>query len=378
MRLILFALFFVTSAVRAQHALTPTEVNAKPRLMSAMEFASHYPSKDPEVAALLKRYRSLGKLKHLPQYSAEYAANIISWQMPHGGFGLHEIEPYDSAWDGKKSRSEWQSKGVELGNFDDYATIAEIRYLAAAYAALEDQEIRHKIRGSVSKALQFILTSQYPGGGWPQVYPERKKRIYSNYVTLNDDAMIRIMVLLSDVLASESPFDSDLTHQIDRGQLIQVLTQGVENLLSAQIVNQGRLTIWAAQYHPDTYQPMPARSFELVSKSSRESVGVLVYLMNWPQRDERVTQAVNSGISWFENNRVINRKFENGVIVPSDGASLWYRFYEVDEDTPLFADRDGIKRTRLEQVSEERRTGYSWAGSYAKQLLKVVDAAPTQ
>lgn len=373
MRYILFTLLLVVFSVKGQITLNSNGTDPLSANSQGTEFAMNYPSKNSKIAALLGRYRSLGKLEKLGKNCAECAANIISWQMPHGGFGLHEIEQYESAWDGKKSRSEWESRGVELGNFDDYATIAEIRYLAAVYEQEENNELRGKIANSIKKALDFTLLSQYPNGGWPQVYPRRKKRVYSNYVTLNDDAMIRIMVLLSDMLAKQPPFDTDLMDQIDKNAFLPALKKALSNLLKAQITTQNISTIWPAQYDPVTFQPMPARSFELASKSTRESVGVLVYLLNWPWQNEQVEHAIRSGLSWFEKNRIANKGYKKGEITDRQGASLWYRFYDVDQDTPLFADRDGIKRERLEQVGDERRTHYSWAGSYANELLKAVN-----
>ncbi|MEK4664912.1 pectate lyase [Priestia sp. FSL H7-0729] len=43
----------------------------------------------------------------------------------------------------------------------------------------------------------------------------------------------------------------------------------------------------------------------------------------------------------------------------------------VDEDVPFYADRDGLKYLNILDISEERRHGYSWAGSYDRTLLKL-------
>lgn len=43
------------------------------------------------------------------------ALNIVSWQLPHGGFFKAMEKNYKSKWDGKAARSTWKSKdGVEL------------------------------------------------------------------------------------------------------------------------------------------------------------------------------------------------------------------------------------------------------------------------
>ena len=55
-------------------------------------------------------------------------------------------------------------------------------------------------------------------------------------------------------------------------------------------------------------------------------------------------------------------------------ASLWFRYYELDTNTPFFAGRDGIKRYQLTEIEEERRKGYAWAGSWPASVLKVYNA----
>lgn len=42
----------------------------------------------------------------------------------------------------------------------------------------------------------------------------------------------------------------------------------------------------------------------------------------------------------------------------------WARMYELRTNRPVYGDRDGRIKYRLEELSEERRTGYSWEGEY--------------
>ena len=55
---------------------------------------------------------------------------------------------------------------------------------------------------------------------------------------------------------------------------------------------------------------------------------------------------------------------------------LWYRFYEVNNDNYFFCDRDGAstKTQDFTKISEERRTGYQWAGDYGSALLSAESA----
>ena len=338
-----------------------------------LPFAFSYPSTVPKVAKLLDSYRKKGTLLSLNKDTERYARNIVSWQMDHGGFGLHDAAFYEYPWDGKQKRSVWVSEGRELGNFDDDATVSEIRFLAEVYGKTLDPSLKLLIKASVEHCLQFIFESQYENGGWPQVYPKRYKQIYSNNVTLNDNAMVRTMVLLTDIFTDMAPFDTDLVRDEIKREIYPRLTSAVDYLLRAQIKNNNELTIWSGQYNPETGAPAPGRSYELVSKSSIESVGVLAYLMNWPEQSAKVVEAVSGGVAWYSANKVKNIVFKKGEFFEKNGTEFWYRFYEVDSNVAFFAGRDGIKKYDLALVEEERRKGYSWGGNYASRVLR---AAP--
>jgi PelA/Pel-15E family pectate lyase len=95
--------------------------------------------------------------------------------------------------------------------------------------------------------------------------------------------------------------------------------------------------------------------------------------MNWPIQTKGVRQSIQAGVSWYKANKVENLQLIDGEFTPSPNSELWYRFYEIESDTPFFAGRDGIKRYQLSEVEEERRKGYSWAGNYASKLLKAAN-----
>ncbi|QNR68967.1 pectate lyase [Paenibacillus peoriae] len=296
------------------------------------------------------------------------ALNIVSWQLPHGGFFKAMEKNYKSKWDGKTARSTWKSKdGVELGTFDNEATTTEIRFLADVYKKTKNKDIKN----SVQKAVDFVLTSQYSSGGWPQVYPKRGN--YSDAVTYNDDAMVRVMVLADDIVNKKQPFDSDILDDSYRSRLQQALNKGIQYTIKSQIVNNGTPTIWGAQHDPATYASVEARAFELPSKTTTESVGITAFLMSQPQTAE-VKKAAQSALKWFDANRIDGIKYnrQGPEFFQKDASSvMWYRFYNVEDNKYFFSDRDGKKYTDIMKISEERRLGYAWAGSQAKSLLKL-------
>ncbi|MEI7024822.1 pectate lyase [Paenibacillus sp. y28] len=301
-----------------------------------------------------------------------YASNIVSWQMPHGGFFKSMETKYSSAWNGTDARSDWKSSsGVELGTFDNEATVKEIRFLADMYKKTGNAAFKTSVR----KAVDFILNSQYSSGGWPQVYPQRGN--YSDYVTFNDDAMVRVMVLIDDMINQRYAFDGDILTSTYRTNLTTALNKGVQYMLNAQIVMSGKRTVWCAQHDPVTFAALGARAYELPSKSGSESVGITAFLMSRPQTPE-IRAAAKSALTWFDTVRVDGTRYVRSgpdFFVSDPASVMWYRFYNLDNNNHFFSDRDGLKYYNIMDISEERRLGYSWAGAYAKNLLTLASGS---
>jgi hypothetical protein len=125
--------------------------------------------------------------------AAERTARAVIWaQLPVGGWN------YVADYAGEASLKEWYAtvgkNGWRLeefqhywGNatFDDVTTIDAARLLLRMYLEKRDPVYRP----SLDKAIQFVLDSQYPMGGWPQRYPAKPDFIpdYTSFITFNDD-----------------------------------------------------------------------------------------------------------------------------------------------------------------------------------------------
>ena len=300
----------------------------------------------------------------------QYAYNMTTWQIGNGGFYKAMADKYKSAYSGGQ-KSEWRAKdGGDLGTIDNNATIQEMRLLALRYKETTNSNYKAAFKTSFNKALNFILTMQRSTGGLPQVWPKRGN--YSDHVTLNDNAMVRAMVTMMDIANKTSPFDSDIIDDATRSKMKSALDKAIQYLLKAQIVNNGNLTVWCAQHDTANYAPRPARAYELESKSGSESAGVVWFLMNWPKQTEAIQNAVKGAISWYKKNRLKDKAFSKTAgVVDKSGSSLWFRFYEVNSDDYFYCDRDGAstKTQDFMKISEERRTGYQWAGDYGSAIL---------
>jgi PelA/Pel-15E family pectate lyase len=317
------------------------------------------------------------------------ANNMLTWQLPHGGFYKNGVAAYGAAWNGSAARSGWTgANGVELGTIDNDATVTEIMFLADVYARSGTTTYRDGAR----RALDFILTMQYPSGGFPQVYPARTGATYSNEVTFNDDAMARALVLLLEVTRQVAPLAGDLFTADQRTRAATAITKGVGYILAAQIAQGGVKTVWCAQHDPTSYVPLGARSYELASKSGSESVGIIGFLMTQPQTPE-LAAAVHAAIAWFKNPAVakVNTAYVSRPSSSTDdnynpiqsrsGSTMWCRFYDVTQDRCFFSGRlptddppGNGKQYDIMLIEPERRYGYQWGGAYGTRLFAYTDS----
>ena len=306
----------------------------------------------------------------------QYAYNMTTWQIDNGGFYKAMADSYKSPYAGGQ-KSGWRSAtGGDVGTIDNDATVQEMRLLAIRYKETTNSNYKNTFKSSFNKAVNFLLTMQRSSGGLPQVWPKRND--YSDHITLNDNAMVRAMVTMMDIANKTSPFDSDIIDDATRAKLQTAVEKAIQYLLKAQIVNDGKLTVWCAQHDTANYAPRPARAYELESKSGSESAGVVWFLMNWPEQTEAIQNAIKGAIAWYKKTKVTGLYFNKkaGAFEQREGSVLWYRFYEVNNDNYFFCDRGGAstKTQDFTKISEERRTGYQWAGEYGTALLSTESA----
>jgi PelA/Pel-15E family pectate lyase len=226
---------------------------------------------------------------------------------------------------------------------------------------------------------------QYKSGGFPQVYPVANVSNYHKHATFNDNAMVRVLVLLDRIEKKIAPFDTDVVTDTQRANAALANNLAVDFILKAQIVQNNVKTVWCAQHDALTYAPADARAYEFASKSGSESTSVVMFLMSRPQTPA-VVSAIKSAIAWFNspNVRVLDKAYVNRPSGSTDdtynpiqtkaGSIMWYRFYDLEADTGFFSGRpvaDGGmgKQYDIMKIEPERRYGYSWGGAYASKLL---------
>lgn len=265
---------------------------------------------------------------------------------------------------------------------DNNAVALELRYLSKVYNAIDDTEFKATLKEGFQKGIQYLLDAQFDNGGWPQFYPFRSPTSYSNHITYNDNAMVNVMEILRHIYQKDNEYAIDVDESIIN-QLKDAFDKGVECILNTQYKQNGILTVWCAQHHYETLEPVIARSYELPSLSGGESSGVLRLLMSIKNPSYEVRKSIYSAINWYRKVKIGGQRLER--FINSDGKRdrrvvadltapyMWGRFYTLDSNTPFFSDRDGVVVFSLAEIGHERRNGYSWYGQYANSALAEYD-----
>jgi PelA/Pel-15E family pectate lyase len=261
----------------------------------------------------------------------------------------------------KLDEKQW-GKAAKLMIFDDDNTQSAIRFLLALCDAAKGANDPRLARCIDARdyALKKMLEAQYPNGAFPQRWDgvphkaadfpivrasipatwlhEWPHQNYNAYYTLNDNAQKTCVDTLFDA-----------HRRLGRAEFREAALRGGEFLLLAQLPEPQ--PVWAQQYNA-RMQPDWARAFEPPCATAGESVGALRLLLDlWIETgDAKWLKPIPSAIAWFERSPI--------------AANKWARMYELCTNKPIYGDRDGKIHYRLEEISEERRTGYGWQGDF--------------
>jgi len=256
-------------------------------------------------------------------------------------------------------------------SLDNNATTLPMTFLArVAYATGEA-----KYRDSFLRGVDYLLAAQYPNGGWPQFWPLRDG--YYSRITYNDGAMIRAITILRNVAGGQPPYD--FVDALRRGRAAEAVERGINCILKTQIKQDGKLTAWCAQHDEKTLEPAWARAYEPPSLSGAESVGIVRFLMSVKKPTQEINEAIEGAVAWFrsvamegvrhESIRGDDGRRERRFVPDPNAPPLWARFYELGTNRPLYLDRDSVFRYDFTEISYERRSGYSYHGTWATSLL---------
>lgn len=134
----------------------------------------YYEAAEKAAAALIWGQSSAGGWNYMIDFAGDRSLKLWYNTIGKNGWRLEEFQHY-------------------YGNdtFDDDVTSDAARFLLRIYL----QKLDPKYKPALDKAINFIIKSQYPLGGWPQRYPlkydfnKAGHPDYSSYYTFNDDVI---------------------------------------------------------------------------------------------------------------------------------------------------------------------------------------------
>ena len=278
----------------------------------------------------LDAYRATGDEAYY-EAAAQAARALVQGQHESGGW--HYFIDFAGAaslrrWYDTIGRNGWRLEEHQRyhanATFDDSVTAAAARFLLRMYLEKRDPAFK----APLDKAVEMMLESQYPNGGWPQRYPPRPSEAgggqvdYTSYVTFNDDVIWQnIQVLLQ---AYRTLGDSRLLEPIRRGMDVYLLAQ-----LPAPQAG------WAEQYTLDL-QPAAARTYEPAALYTRNTVEHVLLLIRFYRLtgERKYLTRIPEALDWLERCR-LPRELTDG------GRFTHPTLVEIGTDRPLFLHRVG-------------------------------------
>jgi PelA/Pel-15E family pectate lyase len=258
------------------------------------------------------------------------ATAIIHAQDSSGGWN------YVADFAGEKSLKKWyatigkQAWRLEefhhyYGNatFDDGGTAEAAKFLLRLYLEKSDK----KYRVALNRAIDFILVSQYPIGGWPQRFPlinhhtDKNHPDYSSFITFNDD-----------VAAENIDFLLMCYQTLHEERVREPVIRAMNSFLVTQ---QGQPQPgWALQYTTEL-EPAAARSYEPKSLHTPTTAENILQLIKFYRLtgDSKFLARIPEALDWLDSLEVKDKSLIEGRSHPS--------FVELKTNQAIYTHRRG-------------------------------------
>jgi PelA/Pel-15E family pectate lyase len=259
-----------------------------------------------------------------------------------------------------------------VGTLDNDATYTELHFLALVSGATPGAE-GEPYRASFLRGIHYLLTAQFPNGGWPQVWPLQGG--YHDAITFNDNAVTESAETLTAV--AEGAGNYAFVPVELRRQAAASADHALQCILATQVVVKGQRTVWAQQHDALTLAPVAGRNYEPAALASGESAALLLYLMQLPHPSPALITAVNAGVAWLKSAAINGQEWVGGRGTPggrhleakAGAGPIWARYYSISTGLPIFGDRDKTIHDDVSELSLERRNGYAWYSAGPQQAL---------
>jgi hypothetical protein len=266
--------------------------------------------------------------------AAEKAAAAMVWgQSNEGGWNYLIDFGGDNSlkkWYATIGKNGWRLEEFQhyYGNdtYDDDVTSDAARFLLRLYL----EKLDPKYKPPLDKAINFILRSQYPNGGWPQRYPLKHDfnkaghPDYTSYYTFNDDVIWENVLFL--IQCYETLGEQRFLEPITRGMNFYLLAQG-KNGAWGQQYSMKMEVAGARTYEPTAYLPRTTLTNALILLKFYQYTG-----------DRKFLAHVPGAIKWLEKVKLPPPMTQNGRYTHP-------LFVNPANDKPIFVHRKGSNVT---------------------------------
>jgi PelA/Pel-15E family pectate lyase len=267
---------------------------------------------------------------------------LMSIQHPAGGWNyLGDLagEASIKKWYDTIGKNGWRLEEFQhyYGNatFDDAGTAESSQFMLRLYVEKKDK----RFKPSLDKALQFVLDSQYPIGGWPQRFPLKDefhhhgKADYTGYITFNDDVAgenIKFLIMVWQALG-----DPRALPAIQKAMDCFVICQQPQPQPA-----------WGLQHYVTTLKPAGARTYEPEAFASHTTGANIAACMDFYELtgDPKYLARLGEALDWLESIKV-TPEIQKGRPYPT--------FTEIGTGKPLYIHRKGSNVVNGEYYNDQ-------------------------
>jgi len=263
--------------------------------------------------------------------AAEKAGEALIWGQ-HASGGWHYMIDFGGEasmkdWYATYGRNAWRMEEFQhyWGNatFDDAGTSEAMQFLLRLYVEKKDP----RWKPALDKAVNFVLNSQYPVGGWPQRYPLKSefshhgKPDYTSFITFNDDVAgenIKFLIMVYQALGESRALEA-----VNRAMGAFLVTQ------------QGQPQPgWGLQYTVADLKPVGARTYEPDALTTHTTANNIAQLMTFYELtgDTKYLARVPEAIDWLDKVK---------LPAPRPDGRTHPTYIEIGTDRPIYVHRRG-------------------------------------
>ncbi|WP_437971350.1 pectate lyase [Sorangium sp. So ce260] len=206
--------------------------------------------------------------------------------------------------------------------FDDAGTAVASQLLLRMYLEKKDE----RFHDPLYKAISFVTTAQYEGGGWPQRFPlmgKDDKPDYTSLITFNDDVAgenIKFLIMCRMALGES--------------QLLDNIERAMNNFVAMQ--QPAPQPGWGLQFTLDG-EPVGARTYEPTALTTHTTANNIQQLLNFYELtgDEKFIARVPEALDWLEKVKFTPELIE---LFPDRTHPT---YIEIGTDVPLYVHRRG-------------------------------------